>query len=77
MSYTRETVEGSQQPERLRTFDQYATAIKTTASSKTTLLHVVPVRVIAPQGNSITSYGLLDNASEELLLARTLRIFCA
>ena len=38
MSDTREMVEGSQQPERSRTVDQYATATKTTASSRTILL---------------------------------------
>jgi len=63
-------VEGSQQPERSLTVDQYTTATKTTASSRTILLHVVPVRVIAPQGNSITTYGLLDNASRGTIISK-------
>ena len=70
MSDTREMVEGSQQPERSRTVDQYATATKTTASPRTILLHVVPVRIIAPQGNSITTYGLLDNASRGTIISK-------
>ena len=70
MSDTREMVEGSQQPERSRTVDQYATATKTTASPRTILLHVVPVRMIAPQGNSITTYGLLDNASRGTIISK-------
>ena len=71
LSDTREMVGGSQQPERSRTVDQYATATKTTA------LHVVPVRVIAPQGNSITTYGLLDNASRGTVISKDIaNILC-
>ena len=77
LSDTRETVEGSQQRERSRSVEQYATATKTTASSKTILLHVVPVRVIAPQGNSITTYGLLDNASRGTIISKDIaNILC-
>ena len=77
LSDTREMVEGSQQPEGSRTVDQYATATKTTASSRTILLHVVPVRVIAPQGNSITTYGLLDNASRGTIISKDIaNILC-
>ena len=77
LSDTREMVGGSQQPERSRTVDQYATATKTTASSRTILLHVVPVRVIAPQGNSITTYGSLDNASRGTIISKDIaNILC-
>lgn len=44
-----------------RTTEQYATVTGTV--SKTVLLHVVPVKVIAPNGSVLTTYGLLDNAS--------------
>ena len=77
LSDTREMVGGSQQPERLRTVDQYATATKTAASSRTILLHVVPVRVIAPKGNSVTIYGLLDNASRGAIVNKDIaNILC-
>ena len=39
-------------------------------SSRTILLHVVPVRVIAPHGNSVTTYGLLDNASRGTIISK-------
>ena len=67
---TREMVEGSQQPVRSQIVDQYATATKTTASSRTILLHVVPVGVIAPQGNSITTHGLLDSTSRGTIISK-------
>ena len=77
MSDTLEMVEGSQQPQRSRTVDQYATASKTTSFSRTILLHVIPIRVIAPQGNSITTYGLLDNASRGTIISKDIaRILC-
>ena len=70
MSDTRDMVEGSQQPERPRTVEPCATATKTTASSRTIQLHVVPVSVIAPQGKSISTYGLLDNASRGTIISK-------
>ena len=72
MSDTPEMVEGSQQPKRSRTVEQYTTDTKTTVSSRIILLHVVPVRVIAPQGNSITTYGLLDNASQGTIISKNI-----
>ena len=62
-SDTLRMTEGPQRPEGLLTFEQYATVTKTAVSSRTILLHVVPIRVIAPNGNSVTTYGLLDNTS--------------
>ena len=38
--------------------EQYATI--TEAPSRTILLHVVPVKVIAPSGSSLTTYALLQ-----------------
>ena len=67
---TREMVEGPQQHERLPTVAQYANATKNTASTRTILLHVVTVRVIAPHGNSITNYGLLDNTSQGTIISK-------
>ena len=51
--------------------EQYA--IITEAPSGTILLHVVPGKVIAPSGSSLTTYALLDNASRGTIIARTLR----
>lgn len=49
-----------------RTTEQYATVAGTV--SKTVLLHVVSVNVIAPNGSTLTTYGLLDNASRGILV---------
>ncbi|KAK3727751.1 hypothetical protein QZH41_005215 [Actinostola sp. cb2023] len=39
------------------------TAINKEQQNKAILLHVVPVKIMAPNGKSLTTYGLLDNAS--------------
>lgn len=36
---------------------------------KTVLLHVVPVKVIAPNGSALTTFGLLDNASRGTIIS--------
>ena len=36
--------------------------------SRTILLHVVPIKVIATNGSSLTTYGLLDNASRGTII---------
>ena len=56
-----------QQGDSLRTVEQYATA--TENLSKTVLLHVLPVKVIAPNGCVLTTYGLLDNASRGTIIS--------
>ena len=50
--------QGTQFPQNPRTMEQYATI--TEAPSRTILLHVVPVKVIAPSGSSLTTYALLQ-----------------
>ena len=50
-----------------RTTEQYATVAGTI--SKTVLLHVVSVNVIAPNGSTLTTYGLLDNASRGTIIS--------
>ena len=58
--------EETQQPEKPRTVEQYATI--TEAVSRTILLHVVPITVIATNGSSLSTYGLLDNASRGTII---------
>ena len=58
--------EEAQQPEKPRTVEQYATV--TEAVSRTILLHVVPITVIATNGSSLSTYGLLDNASRGTII---------
>ena len=41
---------------------QYATLTEPT-KKKTILLHVIPVKILSPDGKFITTYGLLDNGS--------------
>ena len=48
--------------------EQYATI--TEAPSRTILLHVVPVKEIAPSGSSLTTYVLLDNASRGTIISK-------
>ena len=59
--------QGTQFPENPRAIEQYATI--TEAPSRTILLHVVPVKVIAPSGSSLTTYALLDNASRGTIIS--------
>ncbi|PFX27060.1 hypothetical protein AWC38_SpisGene8268 [Stylophora pistillata] len=47
---------------------QYATAIEPT-KKKTTLLHVIPVKISSSDGKSITTYGLLDNGSRGTMIS--------
>ena len=56
-----------QQGDSPRTVEQYATA--TENLSKTVLLHVLPVKVIAPNGCVLSTYGLLDNASRGTIIS--------
>ena len=48
--------------------EQYAAI--TEAPSRTILLLVVPVKVIAPSGSSLTTYALLDNASRGTIISK-------
>jgi len=50
-----------------RTTEQYVTVTETV--SKTVLLHVVPVKVIASDGSVLTTYGLLDNTSRGTIIS--------
>ncbi|XP_028413517.1 uncharacterized protein LOC114536351 [Dendronephthya gigantea] len=50
--------------------EQYATITNT--ASKFVLLHVVPLQVISPQGASLTTYALLDNASRGTMISAEL-----
>jgi len=50
--------------------EQYATI--TEAPSRTTLLHFVPVKVIAPGGSSLKTYALLDNASRGTIISKNI-----
>ena len=55
-------------PQNPRAMEQYATI--TEAPSRTVLLHVVQVKVIAPSGSSLTTYTLLDNASRGTIISK-------
>ena len=48
--------------------EQYTTI--TEVPSRTILLHVVPVKVIAPSGSSLITYALLDNASRGTIISK-------
>ena len=50
--------------------EQYTTI--TEAPSRTILVHVVPVKVIAPSGSSLTTYALLDNASRGTIISKNI-----
>ena len=50
--------------------EQYATI--TGSPSRTILLHVVPVKVIAPSGSSLTTCALLDNASRGTIISKNI-----
>ena len=56
------------QSDKLKSTEQYATVTEKTSS--TVLLHVVPVKVIAPNGRSMTTYGILDNASRGTMISK-------
>ena len=47
---------------------QYATVTEATRK-KTILLHVIPVKILSPDGKSITTYGLLDNGSRGTMIS--------
>ena len=48
--------------------EQYATI--TEAPSRTVLLHVLQVKVIAPSGSSLTTCALLDDASRGTMISK-------
>ena len=50
--------------------EQYATI--TEAPSRTILLHVEPVKVIAPSGSSLTTYALPDNAPRGTIISKNI-----
>ena len=58
------------QSDKERKTEQYATITNT--ASKLILLHVVPVQVISPEGASLTTYTLLDNASRGAIIGAEL-----
>ena len=62
--------QGTQFPQNLRAMEQYATI--TEAPSRTIILHVVPVKVIAPSGSSLTTYAFLDNASRGAIISKNI-----
>ncbi|CAB4008456.1 Hypothetical predicted protein [Paramuricea clavata] len=63
-------VEPDKQSAQEKKTEQYATITNTT--SKFVLLHVVPVKVLSPQGVSVTTYALLDNASRGTMISSEL-----
>ena len=63
-------VEPDKQSAQEKKTEQYATITNTT--SKFVLLHVVPVKVLSPQGVSVTTYVLLDNASRGTMISSEL-----
>ena len=58
-------LEGTQQS--TRSTETYATSKE--KGSHVVLLHVVPVRIINNEGHSLTTYGLLDNASRGTMIS--------
>jgi hypothetical protein len=63
-------VEPDKQSVQEKKTEQYETITNTT--SKFVLLHVVPVKVLSPQGVSVTTYALLDNASRGTMISSEL-----
>ena len=61
--------QGTQFPQNPRAMEQYSTIIE--APSRTVLVHVVQVKVIAPSGSSLTTYALLDSASRGTIISKT------
>ena len=62
--------QGTQFPQNPRAMEHYATI--TEAPSRTILLHVAPIKVIAPSGSSLTTYALLDNASRGTIISKNI-----
>ena len=60
--------QGMQFPQTARAMEQYATV--TEAPSRTVLQHVVQVKVLAQSGSSLTTYVLLDNASQGTIISK-------
>ena len=52
-----------------RATTQYTTTTTVESSAKTILLHVVPVKILAMDGKSLTTYGLLDNGSRATVIS--------
>ncbi|KAK3738189.1 hypothetical protein QZH41_003085 [Actinostola sp. cb2023] len=48
---------------------RYTTTTTVESSAKTILLHVVPVKILAMDGKSLTTYGLLDNGSRATVIS--------
>ena len=48
--------------------EQYSTIAE--APSRTVLVHIVQVKVIAPSGSSLTTYALLDNTSRGTIISK-------
>ncbi|XP_048587898.1 uncharacterized protein LOC125571976 [Nematostella vectensis] len=63
----RDHAQGTRGGEPHRQTEQYATFSE--RATGTVLLHVVPVKLIAPNGNSLTTYGLLDNGSRGTMIS--------
>ena len=61
-------VPGEQGPSGIRHTAQYVTVTQP-GSTKTVLLHVIPVKITSPDGRSVTTYGLLDNASRGTVIS--------
>ena len=60
--------QGTQFPQNPRVMERYSTI--TEAPSRTVLMHVVQVKVIAPSGSSLTTYALLDSASRGTIISK-------
>ena len=62
--------QGTQFPQNPRVMEQYATIAE--GPLRTILLHVVPAKVIARSGSSLTTYALLDNASQGTIISKNI-----
>ena len=60
--------QGMQFPQNPGAMEQYSTI--TEAPSRTVLVHIVQVKVIAPSGSSLTTYALLDNTSRGTIISK-------
>ncbi|XP_068684275.1 uncharacterized protein [Montipora foliosa] len=61
-------VPGEQGASGIRHTAQYATVTQP-GSTKTVLLHVIPKKITSSDGRSVTTYGLLDNASRGTVIS--------
>lgn len=61
-------VVGEQGRSGIRHTVQYATVTQP-GSTKTVFLHPIPVKITSPDGRSVTTYGLLDNASRGTMIS--------